>query len=88
MRYSTTDELFEKGKDGDWCFPKSMKYIWILIPKVGPICLPIGKGHKKGKDAWTFTGSQLSPTLHPSINTSDGRNRWHGWMIDGKLKEV
>lgn len=91
MLRKNLDEL-EKGQVGDWAFLQDNEYLaikWgadlagIAIVHIEEIGNPIPSS------SWCWNGSFDKPSLTPSISIwGDGDSVvWHGWLIDGILKE-
>jgi hypothetical protein len=79
------DDLREAG---DWYFDSSYEHITIAYPSTNSffpgkqydvVSLPLTEG------GWKWDKNKESPTLTPSILV---RDRWHGFMRNGKLEEA
>ena len=51
------------------------------------LTLPIiRKGTRSGTNCWSWNGSTVSPTLHPSVRTKTAEFCCHSWVNDGFVK--
>lgn len=84
-------DLDENGEIGDWCFLNNNELIAIRFGKEafsGTSILPVSKNAMPGKEHWEWNNNLEKPTLSPSILIHFGLNEmWHGFLIDGVLKE-
>ena len=79
-------------KAGDWCWAPSEEAperIVLGLPDVGTVRLKVIRGGDPGEcpngPLWGWNGDLESPTLEPSIDTTDERHNWHGHLRRGEL---
>ncbi len=100
MRRAHFSDLAEHGEIGDWAFADEYRKIIFIYPWEGGtdseghgemVVLPIRSSTYPNDDkrAWDWNGNTDAPTLRPSVLVWDDFNakkqRWHGWLTDGKL---
>ena len=62
------------------CHPNEATHLELNMPGPFPFrMIPIGP------NGWTWTGGVDSPTLNPSIRTSNGRMICHSWVKEGRV---
>lgn len=70
------------------CPKEEATHITLNIPgPTGRLTLPvITSGQRKDTGFWTWNGSTESPTIRPSVLTTNHRFRCHSWINDGKAQ--
>lgn len=67
------------------CEASQATHIRLCLP--GPMpnrILPIRK-HDSVRPSWEWNGSTESPTVRPSVLTTDGTHTCHSWITDGQV---
>lgn len=82
-------------KDGVWTRQRPAEpeerptHIYLCLPGGLRGRLPITPaGDDDGNRGWQWDGQRERPGLSPSIDCTDGRNRWHGWLRGGVLTDA
>jgi hypothetical protein len=70
------------------CLIEEATHVTLNIPgPAGKLTLPvIIKGKREGTGNWTWNGDTESPTIRPSVLTTNHEFRCHSWINDGNAQ--